>query len=110
MSNGQDALTSTPTREGTIEIDDEEYSFETTPPTRNELNALDEEHPDTNDEIEWAYIMIDEFLDSFDGDEVEDVGEIPMDRALSLHAEMQLCWTDDVRAAMNEMVLDEGNQ
>jgi hypothetical protein len=109
MSDGLDALTSNPAQEGSIDINGEEYSFETTPPTRDELNALDEEYADTNDEVEWAYIMLDEYLDTFDGEEIEDVNEIPLPRALELHSQMQFAWTADVQAALEEMSL-EGNQ
>ena len=108
--SGLDALTSNPSQDGSIEIDGDEYSFETTPPTRAELTALDDEHDDDVDQSEWAYIFIREFLDSFDGETVDDamVDDIPMPRALLLHQKMQEAWTTDIQAAFDEMEI-EGN-
>jgi len=108
MGDALDALTSNPTQEGTVSIDGTEYQFETIAPTRARLNELDGEHPDA-DEVEWAYIMLDEFLVSFGGEDVDAVDDIPLNRALLLHNKIQMTWTGDVQAAIEEMQI-QGNQ
>jgi len=109
MSDAPDSLTSKSTREGVVTINGTEHTFKTTAPTQGELNALDEEHSDVEGDIEWACIIVENYLDSFDGEPVESVDAVPIDRVLLLHSKIQEAWTADIQAAVEEMGLDEGN-